>query len=264
MKTSLIVSTYNKKEVLEIVLESCFDQTCLPGEILVADDGSREDTARLIRDLEKRSPVPLLHVWQPDEGYRLAASLNNAIATSSGEYLIFLDGDCFVDRHFVEDHLSYAEPGRYVAGSRVNIGKKRQEYILRTGDRRISFFSPGIRKRAHAIRSKTLAACRRHGGMAGANFSLRRSDIERVNGFNERFDGRGGCDADLARRLNGAGFVLKKMVHLGIAYHFSHSLPNRLHADDCVPEIWDSTPEEEQVRCRLGLDRALKEGSKIL
>lgn len=264
LKTSLIISTYNKKEILEIVLESAFDQTCRPGEIVIADDGSQEDTVELIREMSKRSPVPLLHVWQPDDGYRLPSSLNNAIVASSGEYLMFVDGDCFLNRHFVEDHLSYAEPGRYVAGSRVNIVKKRQEYILRTKDRRISVFSWGTTKKLHTIRSKFLAGLRRRGGMAGANFSIWRSDLEKVNGFNERFNGQGGSDADLARRLERAGVVLKKMVHLGIIYHFAHPMPDRRYSGLSIPEIWNSTPEEEKVRCRLGLDRALKEGVTIL
>lgn len=264
-KTSLILSTYNKEAVLKIVLESALDQSLLPDEIVIADDGSGENTANLIRETSRRSPVPLLHVWQPDDGYRLPASLNNAVAASSGDYLLFVDGDCFLNRHFIEDHLDCSEPDRYVVGTRVNITPKRQEYILRTGDRRIGFFSWGTRKKQHAVRSKWLSKLRKTGGMAGANFSLWRSDFEKINGFNERFNGHGGSDADLARRLDKAGLTRKKMVFLGMVYHFAHPAPtNRGDSLARINDVWDDTPEAERIRCRLGLDRAAREGVIVL
>lgn len=262
---SLIISTYNQPQILRLVLKTVFAQTRLPDEIVVADDGSGEETIEMIKEISSKAPVPLLHVWQPDEDYRLPASLNNAIAASSREYLIFLDGDCFLNRYFVEDHLSFAEPGRYVVGTRVNIRPARRDYILRTDDTDISIFSWGISKRAHAIRSRFLSRFRRRGGMAGANFSAWRCDLETINGFNERFNRHGGSDADLARRFEQAGIFRKKMAHLGMAYHFAHSAPeNRGDSATRIKEVWDSTPEDERIRCRLGLNRALEEGVTLL
>ena len=76
MKTTLLISTYNRPDALRLCLLSAFRQTLLPDEILVGDDGSTEETAHLIEEMKQRSPVPLIHVWQEDKGFRLAAVRN--------------------------------------------------------------------------------------------------------------------------------------------------------------------------------------------
>ena len=61
LSTSLIISTYNWPEALSLCLESVLHQTVLPDEVIIADDGSRDDTRRLIEAFRQRCPVPLLH-----------------------------------------------------------------------------------------------------------------------------------------------------------------------------------------------------------
>ena len=273
-KTSLIISTYNQPEFLRLAILSALEQTRLPDEIIIADDGSCEETAALVREMKKTSGVPIAHVWQPDDGYRLMLSLNNAVAVSTNEYLIFLDGDCYLNKHFIEDHLSYAEKGYFVCGRRVNIRKRRKEYILKTGNRRITFFSWGTGKKFHAIRSHSLAKLHlkggplyKKGGMAGANFAIWRTDYEKVNGFNERLAGYSGCDYELACRLDDAGIPMKKMVHLGIAYHFDHPATKRARwngENNETQKLVAQIREDEKERCRIGLNRAIEEGVTIL
>ena len=272
-KTSLIISTYNQPEFLRLAILSALEQTRLPDEIVIADDGSREDTAALVRDIKKTAGVPIIHTWQSDNGYRLTLALNNAVAVSTGEYLIFLDGDCFLNKYFVEDHLSYAAKGFCVCGRRVNIREKRKEYILRTGDRRITFFSWGTGKKFHAIRSRWLAKLHlpggllSKGGIAGANFSVWKSDYEKVNGFNERLVGYSGCDHELACRFNDVGIALKKMVHLGIAYHFDHPLTNRVRwggQNNDHHKMMEQIRSEDQGWCQVGLNRPREEGVTII
>ena len=273
-KTSLIIATYNQPEFLRLAILSALEQTRLPDEIIIADDGSREDTAELVRKMKRESSVPIIHTWQPDDGFRVMLARNNAATVSTGKYLIFLDGDCYLNKYFIEDHLSYAEAGYFVCGRRVNIRTRRKEYILRTGDRRITFFSWGTGKKFHAIRSHFLAKLHlkggllyKKGGMASANFAIWRSDYEKVNGFNERFVNHCGEDAELACRLDDVGIPMKKMVHLGIAYHFDHPLSNNVRWQDDtgrVQELMAQVRAEEKGRCRIGLNRAIEEGVTIL
>lgn len=255
MKVSLIVVTYNWKESLRLSIESALEQTRMLDEIVIADDGSREDTATMIREMQSSSPIPLLHAWHPDDGYRAAAARNNGIAASSGDYLIFLDGDCFVNQHFVADHLALARPQQYIVGTRVNILPRRQRYIFATGNRSISFFSWGTRKKFNAIRSPWMASFYHStGGMASANFSAWRDDIFRVNGFDEWFVGYCGEDGELAIRLGNAGIARRKMVHLGMAYHLAHSLRQ---AED-MERIWQRFAEAartKKIRCEQGLEQ---------
>ncbi|MGL4594539.1 MAG: glycosyltransferase family 2 protein [Thermoguttaceae bacterium] len=256
MKVSLIIATYNNKDVLRLSLESAFDQTRMLDEIVVADDGSREDTREMIENMRKISPVPLLHAWQHDNGFRLAAARNNGILKSTGDYLIFIDGDCFVNKYFVEDHLSLAAKKQFIAGTRVNITKPRQEYIIRTGNRNISFFSWGTRKKFNAIRSRFLSHFYYNkSGMAGANFSLWREDIFRINGFDEWFVGYGGEDADIAIRLENAGIHKIRMVHLGMAYHFAHVHNSCDYWETVIEPRLEEARKTKKFRCELGLEK---------
>jgi len=274
LKTSLIISTYNQPEFLRLAILSAWEQTHLPDEIIIADDGSREETAELVREMKKESSIPIIHTWLPDKGFRVALARNNAVAVSAGEYLIFLDGDCFMNKYFIEDHLSYTEKGYYVCGRRVHIQEKRKEYILRTGDRNINVFSWGTSKRFLTIRSRWIAMLYKkggplykEGGMISANLAIWRSDFEKVNGFNERFAGYSGEDLELGLRLEDNGIREKKMMHLGIAYHFSHPNIDRIR-DGGGPDGYSAwmarIREEEKGRCQIGLNRAIEEGVTVL
>ena len=260
---SLIITTYNAKEILQLVLETVLKQTVLPHEVIVADDGSREDTADLIRSMAQKSPVPILHVWQPDEGFRAARSRNNAIAVASGEYLIFLDGDCFVNPYFVGDHLSLAKPGQFVVGTRVNVQRARQKYIMRTRNTKISFLSWGTHKKVNAIRSPWLSRFFYKGGIASANFAVWRSDVLKINGFNEVYVGHGGEDGEFALRLYLAGIVMRKMRYIGMAYHFAHSETPRGN-QDFVEKNYRETLKQGKTWCEAGLNRALEEKESLL
>ena len=92
MKISVIVATYNWPSALRLSLQSLMRQTAHNFEIVVADDGSRNETRELIESLAKSSPVPIIHSWQEDIGFRLARSRNQAVLKSHGDYLIFVDG----------------------------------------------------------------------------------------------------------------------------------------------------------------------------
>lgn len=74
ISTSLIISTYNRSDALEICVKSVLRQSLLPDEIIIADDGSKEDTRELIHQLAASSEVPIIHVWHEDLGFRLAPS----------------------------------------------------------------------------------------------------------------------------------------------------------------------------------------------
>ena len=96
----------------------------MPSEILIADDGSTEETAAVVREFQKISNIEIKHIWHPDQGFRLAAIRNKAIAEVSSDYIIQIDGDLVLHSHFVADHLALKKQGYFVAGSRVMLSKK--------------------------------------------------------------------------------------------------------------------------------------------
>ena len=121
MKTALLVSTYNWPDALHVVLKSLKNQTVSPQEVLIADDGSREETKNLIHRYQIELTFELKHIWQEDKGFRKSAILNKAVAATDADYIIQIDGDCIMHPHFIEDHLAAAKREVYLFGSRVNI-----------------------------------------------------------------------------------------------------------------------------------------------
>ena len=110
---SLIVSTYNWPEALNLCLNSIRNQTLLPDEVIIADDGSTEETRILVEKHKQDFPVPLYHIWQADEVFQLSKIRNKAIAFSSREYIVQIDGDLILSPHFLGDHVAFRKK-RYV------------------------------------------------------------------------------------------------------------------------------------------------------
>src|SRR5215471_3903030 len=118
---ALVITTYNRKGALELVLDSVMRQRVPPTEVIVADDGSRDDTAELVRGFQNRFLVPLRHVCQEDQGFRAGTARNKGTAVARSEYIVFLDGDMVLDRDFIDGHRRFAQPGTFVQGSRVMV-----------------------------------------------------------------------------------------------------------------------------------------------
>ena len=101
---SLIIATYNWPEALRLCLNSILKQTILPSEIVIADDGSDERTAKLIHDFAQKVSFPIFHEWHEDKGFRKTIVLNRAIRKVSASYIIQIDGDIVTSPHFIEEH----------------------------------------------------------------------------------------------------------------------------------------------------------------
>ena len=119
-----VISTYNSPEYLRRVLAGFASQSDLPDQLIVADDGSTEETARVVTEFAARAPFPVRHVWHEDRGFRLAEIRNRAIAAAIAEYLVFTDGDCIPHPCFIRDHRKICRRGHFVTGKRMLIGKE--------------------------------------------------------------------------------------------------------------------------------------------
>lgn len=261
MKSSLIIATYNWHEALELVFKSILKQSRLPQEILIADDGSSEDTKLLIENFQKICPVPLKHIWHEDNGFQKAVILNKAVSHAIGEYIIQVDGDCILHPHFIRDHITKAEKGVYLYGSRVNI---EQGYLPTLFDKQqvdFSFLSAGIKKRTRAIYSSLLSKkYKSHNTFSkkyrGCNTSFFKSDFISVNGYNEEFKGWGREDSELAIRFHNNGVLAKRLRYCGIVYHIYHKelSKNNLNTNN---KIEVDTIENSRVWCVNGVDKYL-------
>ena len=155
--SSLIIATYNWKEALALVLATVRSQTVAPGEVLIADDGSRDDTRAFLTREASTFPVPLRHLWQKDEGFRKGRILNEAMARASGEYLIAIDGDMLLHPEFVHSHLRLARRGWFIQGSRMMLGEAATARTMAAGRRAAGPLSPGVRNRINGIHAPLLS-----------------------------------------------------------------------------------------------------------
>lgn len=228
MTCSLIISTYNWPQALELVLESVFRQRTLPDEVIVADDGSTPETEAVVKAFAKRSPIPLQHIWHEDNGFRAATIRNKAIARASGPYIIQIDGDIILHRSFVRDHLRSARHGVYLYGTRVRILEKFLPVLFSKRQTDFSLFSSGIARTLRALHSNLLSdivgrpKAFLKWNVLGCNVSFWKEDFLSINGYNEEFNGWGLEDTDLAARFHHQGLSGKRLKFNAIAYHIHH------------------------------------------
>lgn len=260
MTVSLLVSTYNWPRALYLCLDSVMQQTILPNEILIADDGSGMATRDVVKHFERISPVPVRHIWHEDRGFRVATIRNKAIAASTCNYIIQIDGDLILERHFVQDHILFAKPGCYVSGSRGIITEALTRQVLSGAITSLSALTKGVRCSNNVMRIPFMAIIYRM--IAGSksprscNMALWREDAIRVNGYDESFEGWGYEDTELGLRLDNSGVRQRIMKFRGVAFHLYHEQRSRENCPTNEQRYLESI-REHRTRCRFGLDSHL-------
>jgi glycosyltransferase involved in cell wall biosynthesis len=217
-RISVILSTYNRPDALEMVLRSLEAQTSDDFEVIVADDGSQEDTRKMIERVQSESRLNLKQVWHEDEGFRAAAIRNKAVAASQGDYLVFLDGDCMVFPDFLSEHLRLKESKRFTTGNRVLLNRTLTEEILnkKLPLHQWTYFQwfaarfKGETNRLLPLLRLPLGFLRKINprkwhGVKTCNLGMWRQDFFDVNGFDESYQGWGYEDSDLVIRIMNKG-----------------------------------------------------------
>ena len=258
MTVSLIISTYNWPRALYLCLDSVMQQSVLPDEILVADDGSGMDTRDVVRHFEQISPVPVRHIWHEDRGFRVAAIRNKAIAASRSDYLIQIDGDLILQRNFIQDHLAFARRGCYVAGSRGMLTQRLTQQVLNGEITSLSPLTRGVFCSNNVMRIPIMSAFYRmlspEYNPRSCNMALWREDALRVNGYDEAFEGWGFEDTEFGLRLKNSGVRQLRIKFRAVAFHLFHE---KLLRERCLPNehyYLESTPEP-RTRGKRGVDQ---------
>jgi glycosyltransferase involved in cell wall biosynthesis len=262
LRVTLVITTYNWPAALDLTLRSVARQSVAPTEIVVADDGSGPETEALVTSWQGRLPMQLQHVWQADEGFRLARSRNRAIAAARGEYVIIVDGDMVLHRHFIADHVRAARHGSFIQGVRLLTGPKTASRMLDRGLLDLGFFASDIKRRRHTLRNRLLSRLvfrERTGQRAirGCNQAYWKSDLIRVNGFNEAFVGWGREDNEIAARLYNAGISRRNLKFQALAIHLHHPL-RHARAGERNDAILRATIEGGKAWCPIGLNQHLE------
>ncbi len=265
MSVSVIICTYQAPRELDFALCGISRQSVLPDEVFVADDGSDEQTRQLVERWQGELPCKLVHCWHIDKGYRKARIVNEAVRQSTGDQLIFLDGDSFPHPHWVADHVRAYADGRILCGRRVKLGPVFSEELTRERILGGEFDGIGVSLLVSALRRDTKrlglgiripqALVRlvhpRSRHLMGVNYSLGREAFYAVNGLNEQWTVYGREDYDIQLRLKRAGFEFYPLLNRGIVYHVYHD--ERVRSEEALALVAGQEASEE-VRCLAGIE----------
>lgn len=270
MKLSIVITTYNQPRVLNAALGALAHQhNAGDYEVLVADDGSTQETADLVAEWAARFPCPLRHVWHEDLGFRAGAIRNRAAAQARGDYLVFLDGDCIVLADFCEQHRLLAASGWCTAGSRVLLSESYTPTLLQSAApwgimdwsarewRQAS--KRGWVNKATAYWRLPLGPLRKlqpanWKRVRTCNVGVMRQEFEAVNGFDEAFTGWGFEDSDFAIRLIRAGTRIKDGRFAVPVLHLWHKENDRSKQQENRAKL-EATLTGSHTRAQLGVDQ---------
>lgn len=232
----VVISTYNSPAWLEKVLWGYMYQTRPADEIVIADDGSRDETRILIDSFKER--LPINHVWQPDEGFQKSRILNKALVAATADYLIFTDQDCIPRKDFIETHVKYAQEGYMLSGGYFKLPMDISKQITHEDIKSERAFSyswlrkQGLKCSFKCTKLSTwkwFTKLMNHITPAGAtwngcNASGWRKDMLEINGYNEEMQ-YGGQDREFGLRLVNKGIKTKQIRYSAIALHLDHKRP---------------------------------------
>lgn len=269
MKIGIIISTYNKPAFLRHTLEGYCHQTRMPDEVVIADDGSTEETRTLIESFLER--LPIKHVWHEDRGFQKSEILNKAIVAAESEYLIFTDQDCIPREDFIATHERYARPGMFLSAGYFKMTAAVSEQITADDIESGRVFSIGwLRSKGQPLsfkltklfRSSWYAWLLNHVTPAaaswnGCNASGWRKDMLAINGFNEDMH-YGGQDREFGERLWNLGIKSRQLRYSAIVMHIHHNRPYAT-AESIANNraIRKNTRDNKIVRTPHGLDKYL-------
>lgn len=242
---SLCITAYNNSFDVIRVLMSVVPQQHKIAQVVVCDDGSSVTHASRIKScLHSCIDVPFDYVWHQDLGWRLAAIRNKGISRATGEYIIFVDGDCILHPRFIDDYVALRRRGEFVIGQRIHVknayrelpfSPKRSErlrFLLRRRflKSRFAFRNP-LERGTLVTDMRNLRSPLPISGIGlGCNHGFWKSDSLAVAGYDEQFTYWGPEDSDFAFRMIATGISARILKSRCLVYHLDHD-SNSSYAD---------------------------------
>ncbi len=260
-----LMSTYERPEHLRRALLSVALQEGVEGriELVVTDDGSTDETPRIVEEFARDVPFRVGFTTHEHSVFRLSRCRNEGVRASTAPYLLFLDGDCILPPDHVREHLAHRRPNTVMAGDCCRLDEASSlrvtADVVRTGEYRQWAPAEELWRLRKIDRSSRFYRLIRHPTkpkLIGNNVGIWRRDYERINGYDENFEGWGCEDDDLRHRLRRAGIGVASILRWTYTYHLWH--PNVAS----MPTHWKEGPNVNRLlrkgrltRCRNGLEK---------
>ncbi len=202
LRVSIVIPVYNRASLIGPVIEALLDQTYKPFEIIIVDDGSTDNTERIV------SSYQVKYIYQENRGP--AAARNRGFRESGGDIIAFIDSDCIAKKDWLENLIKgfdFAEVGA-VAGS-YDIANP-ESLLSRLIHEEIKWRHSGFKRYIRAFGSY--------------NVAIRREVFEKVGGFDETYRTASGEDNDLSYRILKAGYKIRFMPDALVAHYHTENL----------------------------------------
>ncbi|MCH7409078.1 glycosyltransferase family 2 protein [Belliella sp. DSM 111904] len=265
-KVSLLITTYNWPEALELCFQSILNQYTPPDEVVFADDGSKDPTRILIESFREKTDTPIQHIWQEDDGFQLAKIRNKAIAACKHPYIIQIDGDLILNPYFIKDHINHIKPNSFTTGSRVNLHEPYSKKILNSGilppiseiKRNSNNFFNGLRipYLTKFLSNKYKTKNKYRDFTRGCNMAYWRDDAIQINGYNENMIGWGSEDKEFVTRMINNGKEKRFLKFSAIVYHIWHQFSNR-SSQNINDEIYQKSVNQTIIKTQNGINKYL-------
>ena len=233
-KLSVIIPTFDRRDILSRTLPSVFSQTAPSDsyEVIVVVDGSTDGTSEMLESLQP--PCPMRVLSQPNRGQ--AAARNAGVRIARGEVVLFLDDDALCHPALVAEHLSAQDDsGNLLVFGPVLVADESPHSLAAEWMR--SWTADYLRRiagQSHVLLPNEVWVC--------TNSSIRREILVSSGGFDERM--RSHEDAELAIRLAKMG-VAWRYESKAIAYYIYVKSPEELVRKDA-----GSYGKNEVLLCR--------------
>ena len=256
---SIVVCTYERPRNLSACLASIARQEGVRGrfEVVVADDGSRDATPRLVEEFRRAAGFPVLFTTREHDGFRPARCRNDGARACRGESLLFVDGDCVLPPGHVRAHLDRRREGVVQGGDCLRLTEEQSEALVGSGGAvappRSALFAERWRVTRNHLDARLNGLLRnpQKPKLFAGDFSLGRRDLERVNGFDERYRDWGGEDDDLRARLLQAGLEVRSLRDATCSFHRWHP------PDATAPKRWTEGRNVPRLKRRFRLTRCV-------
>jgi glycosyltransferase involved in cell wall biosynthesis len=233
-KISVLFTVYNASNLLSKALISLQNQSFVPYEIIISDDGSDVDMLAGIKTQVDQLPCKLKYIYQEGKGFRAAKCRNNAIREACGDYLVFFDQDIISTKRYLETFVTKKQPNTFLVAYPVRLTEQQTRDLspevlisndyssIVTRKQVLKIKKQYIKDGFEYLMKKYLKSKKNKPKMRSGVFGIYRDDLLRVNGFDENYQGWGNEDDDLGRRLYRAGITGKNVFWSEFPLHLYH------------------------------------------
>ncbi len=244
---SVVIITYNKIELLLKTIESFLQQNASANdfEIIVVDDGSNKENILDVIEIQNKTTIDILYIYQKDQGFGASKARNRGISAARFERVLFIDSGIIASKNLIAMHIKQHKIGSrdVIFGLSYGVvefgmeGFESLREIISNCTVDESFEKLRSKSEFYDCRynyfknisfdltflSTSWAAC--WGGHVSANTK----DLIHIGGFDEWFNSWGGEDVELAFRLREAGLKFKLIETMETIH-----LPHIRDADDQI------------------------------